>query len=82
MQNCLTKKRHRLEIYIEKLKGLSPLDKLNQGYSYVSDESGRTIHDVEQVSEGQALQIYVKNGRIGACVTQKEFVEYGRTGHE
>lgn len=64
MNERLVKSRHRLALYIEKLKGLSPLDKLNQGYSYVSDEEGRTFTDVNRVSPGDRLHIYVKNGRV------------------
>ena len=71
MNHRITINRHRLAIYIEKLKGLSPLDKLNQGYSYVSDEQGRTFTDVNQVSPGDHLHIYVKNGRVEASVTAK-----------
>lgn len=71
MSHRLTANRHRLAIYIEKLKGLSPLDKLNQGYSYVSDEKGKTLTDVNQVSPGDPLHIYVKNGRVEAMVTAK-----------
>lgn len=66
--------RHRLAIYIEKLKGLSPLDKLNQGYAYVSDEHGRTVTDAEKVAVGDKLSVYVKNGRIEAKVTGKELM--------
>lgn len=71
IKNRLMKDRHRMAIYIEKLKGLSPLDKLNQGYSYVSDEKGRTITDINKVSIGDQLQIYVKNGRINTVVKEK-----------
>lgn len=67
--------RHRLAIYIEKLKGLSPLDKLNQGYAYVSDERGRTVTDIEKISVGDKLSVYVKNGRIEASVTGKEMMK-------
>ncbi len=76
MKNQITGKRHRLAIYIEKLKGLSPLDKLNQGYSYVSDRTGKTVTDINRVEVGDRLQIYVKNGRMEAEVTgryPKEF---------
>lgn len=76
MKNRITNGRHRLAIYIERLKGLSPLDKLNQGYSYVSDEKGKTITDVEKVSIGDKLQIYVKNGRVTAEATGKERWSY------
>lgn len=72
MNGQITEKRHKLAIYIEKLKGLSPLDKLNQGFSYVSDENGRTVTDVMQVNIGDNLQIYVKNGKLSAIVTGKE----------
>lgn len=71
MKERLVKSRHRLALYIEKLKGLSPLDKLNQGYSYVADEEGRTFTDVNQVSPGDRLHIYVKNGRVEAEVKGK-----------
>ncbi len=72
MNGQISLKRHSLEIYIEKLKGLSPLDKLNQGFSYVSDERGRTVTDVNQVQPGDSLQIYLKNGKLTAVVTGKE----------
>ena len=71
IKNRIMKNRHRMAIYIEKLKGLSPLDKLNQGYSYVSDEKGRTITDINKVSIGDQLQIYVKNGRMNTVVKEK-----------
>lgn len=66
MKNRIVRDRHRLALYIEKLKGLSPLDKLNQGYSYVSDEKGKTVTDVNGIHVGDRLHIYVKNGRIEA----------------
>ena len=60
-----------MAIYIEKLKGLSPLDKLNQGYSYVSDEEGKTVTDINRISVGDKLQVFVKNGRMETKVTAK-----------
>ncbi len=71
MKNKIMNQRHRLAIYIEKLKGLSPLDKLNQGYSFVSDKEGRTVTNIDRVNVGDPLQIFVKNGRIEADVTAK-----------
>lgn len=70
MKNQILTGRHRLAIYIEKLKGLSPLDKLNQGYAYVSDENGRTLNDVHRVSIGDRLSVFVKNGSLKAVVTE------------
>lgn len=70
MDRKLTASRNKLGILAEKLRGLSPLDKLSQGYSYVSDEAGRTVNDVDKVTEGDNLSIYVKNGTISARVTE------------
>lgn len=70
MDRVLEKKRHELEIYIEKMKGLSPLEKLNQGYSYVEDESGRNVRSVEQVQAGQMVRIRVRDGQIEAVAQE------------
>ena len=66
MQRVLEARRHQLEIYIERMKGVSPLEKLNSGYSYVSDEKGTNIRSVAQVTLGQALTIQVRDGKIRA----------------
>ena len=47
------------------MKGLSPLDKLNQGYSYVEKE-GKAITSVQDVKEGDLLEICVSDGKITA----------------
>lgn len=76
MKAVLMEKRHRMEVYIERLKGLSPLDKLNQGFSYVSDEAGKTVSDIGQVEIGSLLDIQVRNGRILAQAVRKEHIEW------
>lgn len=68
MDRLLEERRHSLAIYIERMKGLSPLEKLNSGYSYVTDAQGRNIRSVTQAIRGQAVQIQVKDGKIGAMV--------------
>lgn len=72
MERRLQKNRHTLSLYVEKLKGLSPLEKLNQGFSHVADRAGRTVTDVNRVQPGELLTIHVKNGRIIAEVKEKE----------
>ena len=76
MKAVLMEKRHKLEVYIERLKGLSPLDKLNQGFSYVSDAEGKTVNDIGQVEAGSLLDIHVRNGRIRAEAVAVEHVEW------
>jgi exodeoxyribonuclease VII large subunit len=60
--------RHRLSLYLERFGGLSPLRKLNQGYSYIADEAGRGIHSITQVKEGDRLYISVTDGSLEASV--------------
>lgn len=72
MQRKLRRDRHRMEVYIEKMKGLSPLEKLSQGFSYVSDADGRNIKRVSQVKAGDELQIRVTDGCIRARVLRRE----------
>ncbi len=71
MQQILREKWHRLAIYIEQMKGLSPLEKLNSGYSYVENEGGQNIRSVDQVSCGEILTIRMKDGAVKAKVTGK-----------
>lgn len=72
MKRNLMSKRHQLELYIEKLKGLSPLEKLNQGFSYTTDAHGKTLTDVLQVNIGDEIAVQFKNGAVKAHVTAKE----------
>lgn len=72
MRSALEEKRHQMMIYVERMKGLSPLDKLSQGYSYIADENGRTVTSIDEVSEGEMLKVYVTDGYIRAEVAGKE----------
>ena len=74
MRRQLDGKRHILALYTEKLRGLSPLDKLSQGFSWVTDEHGRGIRDVDETREGQLLVIHMKNGILHARVEGKDRV--------
>ena len=77
MENRLTGQRHRLALYIEKMKGLSPLLKLGQGYSYVQTADGENIRSVSQAEPGELLDIYVSDGCIRAEVRSAQKEEYG-----
>lgn len=71
MERRLRDGRHRLALYVEQMKGLSPLDKLNQGYAYVADDTGRTLTSVGQVDVGDRMTVYVKDGSLQAQVMEK-----------
>ena len=72
MQEKLRERRYQVSLYAEKLKGLSPLEKLSQGFSHVADAEGRTVTDVNRIQVGELVTIHVKNGRIVAQVKEKE----------
>ncbi len=75
MEGRLRDSRHRLALYVEQMKGLSPLDKLNQGYAYVADDTGRTLTSVGQVDVGDRMTVYVKDGSLQAQVMEKKRVD-------
>ena len=79
MNQKLKENRHRLAVYLEKFAGLSPLRKLNQGFSYVADKDHKTLTSVEQVQTGEPVFISVTDGTIKAQVSQitKEERIYG-----
>ena len=68
MKNRIAEERHILGIYLERYRGLSPLYKLNQGYSFVSDREGNGIISTKQVHSGDLLEISVTDGVIEAEV--------------
>ena len=53
-----------MSVYLERFAGLSPLKKLNQGYSYVADKYKKTLTSVEQVQNGDTIYISVTDGTI------------------
>lgn len=75
MERKLQEMRHRLALYAAQMKGLSPLDKLSQGYAYAADTDGKTLSSVEQVAVGEQIRVYVKDGSLLAQVQEKEYGE-------
>ena len=72
MERRLTDSRHRLALYMEAMKGLSPIQKLNQGYSYVEGRDKTVIKSVKQVQPGDSLSVYVTDGVIHGTVTDRQ----------
>ena len=70
INRLLEMRRHQLAIYIERLKGLSPLEKLNSGYSYVTDETGANIRSITQTKLGQSLTIQLSDGALSTKVEE------------
>jgi exodeoxyribonuclease VII large subunit len=56
---------------------MSPLLKLQQGYSYTEGPDGRAVTSICQAEAGDTLRIHVADGVYTAAVTGKEAVERG-----
>jgi len=72
----LNKKKHQVQIQIERLAGLSPLQKLQQGYSYMVDSNGKNVRSISQVKPEEMLEIYVTDGKIVTKVESTTKIQY------
>lgn len=79
MQQILTQKNHMLQLQIEKMKALSPLKRLENGYAYVADEQKRAVTDISCVIIGQRLTLHMKNGILHTEVLDKTELKGDRT---
>ncbi len=77
MQGELKDAKIRFAIALEKLKGLSPLHKLEQGFSYVEGADGKAVKSLSQVETGERLMIHVTDGTLTARVEDKKEERHG-----
>ncbi len=64
--------RHRLAILSGRLSGMSPLEKLSQGYGFVSGQDGKKVVSIRQVKPDDQIFVYVQDGKITAQVKSAE----------
>ncbi len=69
MDRLIEARKHRLSLQSLELDGLSPLKRLESGFAYVADMSGKRIKSVEQVSRGDKIELALTDGYISADVT-------------
>lgn len=67
--NMLNKRKHQMEIYAEKLNGLSPLNKISKGFAYVTDIEGKPLNSVSKVKISDDISLIIKDGKINAKIT-------------
>ena len=77
MENSLQKNKMRFTVDLEKMKKLSPLEKLNQGFSYVETADRKTVKRIGQVDVGDKLTIYVTDGTIKVCAEETKEERHG-----
>lgn len=69
MNSRMTAAKNRLLVDIERVKRGSPLDKLERGYSYITDEKGHNLKSTQDYVKGQRIDIEVIDGHISAeCI--------------
>lgn len=68
----LNKRRHLLELYKSKLEGLSPTQRLRNGYAYLSDEADHKIDSISSLSIGDTFKLTLSDGTLHGEVTDIE----------
>ncbi len=68
MKGILLRKRHDMEMYIARLKGLSPLDKLNQGYAVAVTAGGVRMRSTGDAGIGDTYRLYLSDGYLDSRV--------------
>lgn len=69
MERRISEKRHRLALYIERMKGLSPLERLGKGYGYITKDE-TPIRSVKDVKVSDSVVIELKDGQLKAAVEE------------
>lgn len=72
----LLERRHRLELLSGRLHGLSPLQKISNGYGFVTGEDEARISSVRQVQKGSSVTVRMSDGKILAKVTDIEAINW------
>lgn len=62
--------KHQLALYAEELKGLSPLQKLQDGYSYVENAQGKNVNHVKDLTKGEILTVKMTDGQAKVSVEE------------
>lgn len=69
MRQKLEDARQKVRLEAHRLDGFSPLKKLTQGFSFVTDSQGTAVSRVNQVNPSDSIRIQVTDGEIQAEVT-------------
>ncbi|MCI5613205.1 MAG: exodeoxyribonuclease VII large subunit [Agathobacter sp.] len=75
MNRIFQNKKQVFALLMAKLEGQSPMKKLQSGYAYVADATGKRITRVAEVQRGQELEISMQDGSVLAKVSD---VQTGR----
>ena len=71
----IAESRNRLQLNAEIMKRVSPLNKLSSGFSYVQNEEGKCMKNVEDFHTDEKILIHVSNGMVTAEVLDMKRVD-------
>ena len=70
LNDVLNDRKHKLQIYAERLNGMSPLNKISKGFAYVTDGNKKPLTSVSQVKADDEISLIIKDGTIKAKVVE------------
>ena len=70
MKSSLTQAAHRLESLSARLESDNPHNVLRRGYSYISDDSGKTITSARSLKKGSNITVKFRDGRAKAEIKE------------
>lgn len=70
MERRLQDAKHKLALMSGRLHGLSPLEKICNGYGFVTDPDGRRLESIKQVKAGDSIEVRISDGRLTAQVRE------------
>ena len=76
MAKAQRKSREALTIRSEHLLGLSPLKRLSEGYSYVTDPMGKALKSIHQIQPEDVVRLYAADGTADAQIISVKEVSY------
>lgn len=68
-KQLITKLRHRFEMQVQAIHNLSPLAVMGRGYSIVTGKDDKIIKSVENITEGDTVNVRLNDGSFTAGVT-------------
>ena len=76
VEKMVERKNQRWQLADEKLNMLNPVKVLQRGYSVVRRPDGQIVCKAENVRQGDNLDVWLQEGRLGVVVTETEKVRH------
>ena len=75
MMNRLILYKNRLRLNAEIMKRISPLNKLESGFSYVQSKEGKCLRNIEDFNKNEKIFIHVSDGLVTAEVLDTKHID-------